>query len=63
MTFDPYMPPKPGDRRWSDFFDAFVEMVDYIADNDFFFRVIDNPRWPAERYKNKSRWTDLREQP
>jgi hypothetical protein len=63
MAIDPYYPPKAGDRRWSDFFGSFLEMVTYTADNDFYFKVIDNPRWPAEMYKNKSRWTDLREQP
>ena len=60
---DPRYPPAPGDKRWSDFFNAFIEMVFYTADNDFYFKVIDNPAWPAEQYKNKSRWTDLREQP
>lgn len=52
-------PPKAGDRKYSNFFKSPVEMVHYVHDNEYYFRVLDNPLYRAQFYKNQSPWSSL----
>lgn len=55
-----YRCPAPGDQRFSRFFDSYIELEAYVHDNDYFFRVLDNPKYPPEKvWHNQARWTEL----
>lgn len=52
--------PRPGDRRWSDFFKSNIQMVEYHTDNMYYFVVEHNPKYPPEQMlRNKSPWSML----
>ena len=52
-------PPKAGDRKYSNHFKSLVEMVHYVSDREYYFRVLDNPLYTAKFYKNQSPWSML----
>lgn len=52
--------PRPGDRRWSNFFQSNIEMSGYVSDNLYYFRVLSNPKYPPDKvYRNQSPWSTL----
>jgi hypothetical protein len=50
--------PAPGDRRWSNYFGSYIEMVHYSSDNQYWFGVLAGPH-AGRTYKNLTRWSIL----
>lgn len=52
--------PRPGDRRWSNFFGSNIEMLRYEHDNCYYFKVLSNPKYPPDKmFRNQAPWSDL----
>jgi hypothetical protein len=54
--------PQKGDRRWSRYFDGYVELVDFESDARFHFKPIDSRRFPetnGQVLRNQSTWSAL----
>lgn len=60
---DPTKTPGPGDRKWSRFFNSWVELTQYTSDRDYYFKVLDNPQHTAPYYHNQSNWSELLQGP
>jgi hypothetical protein len=50
--------PQPGDRRFSAYFNSIVELVDYRADDNYFFKPLTG-ELAGKVLKNQSRWSIL----
>lgn len=50
--------PEPGDRRYSPFFDSELELVEYVRDDSYTFKVLEGHRRGLV-FKNQSPWSAL----
>lgn len=56
------IPPAPGDRRHSNYFDGTIELINYIDDDHYAFKPIDSRRFPylnGKPLRNQSAWSRL----
>lgn len=54
----PDVPPAPKDRKWSNHFGSYIEMVRYTSDKDYLFKVLSGPH-AGRIYHNQTAWSKL----
>lgn len=50
------IPPNVGDIRWSPFFHAYVVLVEYVSDAEWYYRM---KTGPIRSYKGQINWSEM----